>query len=84
MTKTVWCLILLMSFLSCKKNTPPAASFSIDPPNGDTHTEFSFDAGGSHDEETPVDLLSFRWDWDGDGGWDTGFLAVQVVKHRFR
>lgn len=71
-----------MSFFMCRKNTPPVASFTINPPDGHTNTEFSFDAGGSHDEETPVDFLSFRWDFVNTGNW-TGYTTTKTATRQF-
>jgi uncharacterized protein (TIGR02145 family) len=74
---------MLLLFAACKKNTPPEALFTVSPASGTTETEFAFDAGGSADAETPGDMLSFRWDWDYDGRWDTDFSMVQTIKHIF-
>ena len=64
-------------------NTLPAALFSVDPPEGNTRTVFTFDASESSDLETEVDELQVRWDWDSDGVFDTPFDAEKVVQHQF-
>jgi PKD repeat protein len=64
-------------------NTPPVASFSVTPNPGDVYTLFSFDASASFDSETPLSGLEFRWDWDGDGAWDTDWLAEPYITHQF-
>jgi hypothetical protein len=60
---------------------PPTATFTI------TQTgwaEFEFDASASDDvEDDPADL-EVRWDWEGDGVWDTGVYSVtDVVTHTY-
>lgn len=42
-----------------------------------------FDASESIDKETPVDQLLFRWDFDGDGKFDTDTGKYQNVSHLF-
>ena len=62
-------------------NTAPVASFSVDPVTADAGVEFSFDASGSSDAEDPVEDLQVRWDWDGDGNWDTGYSTDKTATH---
>jgi uncharacterized protein (TIGR02145 family) len=54
-------------------NTPPTASFTVNPDEGTTETEFYFDASGCSDNEDSTDDLEVRWDWENDGNWDTGW-----------
>ncbi len=54
-------------------NIPPVADFTIDPPQGVVGTEFFFDPGNSHDTEDAVAWLLTRFDFDGDGTWDTSW-----------
>jgi uncharacterized protein (TIGR02145 family) len=51
----------------------PIASFTISPAGGTTETRFEFDASGCTDAETSPDDLEVRWDFDGDGNWDTDY-----------
>jgi hypothetical protein len=46
--------------------------------------EFEFDASGSDDvEDDPADL-EVRWDWEGDGVWDTAVYSVtDIVSHTY-
>ena len=60
-------------------NTAPKASFTISPENGTTETLFEFDASGSSDKQTAVDDLEVRWDFDGDGSWDTDFDVAKTM-----
>ena len=64
-------------------NSPPEAILEVDNPDGDVDTIFQFDATGSSDEETPVEELTARWDWDGDGEWDTGWSDLLEGSHQY-
>jgi uncharacterized protein (TIGR02145 family) len=64
-------------------NSPPVASFTIDPPSGSINTTFGFDASNSHDNEDPTELLQVRWDWEGDGSWDTQFTTEKAANHQY-
>ncbi len=61
----------------------PTAAFSVSPETGDTAVIFAFDAGGSHDLEDPVGSLQARWDWDGNGVWDTAWSYDLTSEHLF-
>ena len=64
--------------------TPPTATFSVDPISGTwTTTEFTFDASASSDGQTPSEALVVRWDWEGDHVWDTGWAITKTVTHTF-
>ncbi|MEA1878359.1 MAG: FISUMP domain-containing protein [Bacteroidota bacterium] len=64
--------------------SPPHAGFVAYPPSGNFLTEFIFDASVSFDDEDSLDQLVFRWDWDGNGTWDTHFKSEPIVTHVFR
>lgn len=90
--KTIYSGLLIITiiscilFSSCKKeepNTPPIASFSISPENGNTDTIFVFDASGSTDKENTLEDLKFRWDWETDGSWDTDYTNKSTATHQF-
>jgi hypothetical protein len=57
-------------------NTAPNASFSVNPiapwSVGDAVT---LDASATTDDRDPLEGLVFRWDFDGNGSWDTPFEA---------
>jgi hypothetical protein len=59
----------------------PTATFTITPTSW---SEFEFDASGSDDvEDDPADL-EVRWDWEGDGVWDTGVYSVtDIMTHTY-
>lgn len=64
-------------------NRPPVASFEATPSQGDVSTVFEFDASASWDYETQTDELLFRWDWNDDGVWDTGWSDNSTASHQF-
>ena len=55
-------------------NTPPTADFTIDPPQGVVGTTFFFDPIAVSDNEDSDAWLLARFDFDGDGAWDTTWL----------
>lgn len=71
----------------CKKDevipTPPVASFTIAPGNGQTTTIFQFDAVNSKTTNPGDTILFLRWDWDNDDVWDTGFSRAKKFTHRY-
>jgi uncharacterized protein (TIGR02145 family) len=64
-------------------NTSPAASFTISPNSGNTSTNFTFDASGCTDKEDPTSQLQVRWDFNGDGQWDTDWSTNKTVEHHY-
>ena len=65
-------------------NTPPTACFTFDPESGVVGTRFIFDASCSHDAEDTLPWLSFRFDWNDNGYYDTGWWnASQTMEHEF-
>ncbi len=64
-------------------NTAPTAIFQISPSSGNTDTVFNFDASGSSDKETAFENLNFRWDWEGDGTWDTDYSNLYQTTHKY-
>jgi len=79
----------MSGFLSCDKltdylpNTEPVAIFTVDPTIGNTRTDFSFDPSGSFDEESSSTNLKARWDWEGDGSWDTGYDFLTMMTWQY-
>ncbi|TSA32176.1 MAG: T9SS C-terminal target domain-containing protein [Porphyromonadaceae bacterium] len=64
-------------------HTGPTARFTISPQSGTTSTIFQFDASGSTDTETAASDLEVRWDWNGDGTWDTGYDKTKTNSHQY-
>ena len=71
----------------CVKDTfayaGPKATFSFNPTIGNTLTQFHFDASGSTDHQTDTANLQVRWDWNGDGTWDTRFDKIKSLSFQY-
>lgn len=61
---------------------PPVTSIA-GPSRGTTDTDVIFDASGTSDPDDPSRLLEVRWDFEGDGAWDTPFSTTRMVSHRY-
>ena len=61
----------------------PQPGFTITPASGNLRTEFVFDAGKTHDDEDSLNTLKLRWDWEGDGIYDTEFSDQTVATHYY-
>ena len=74
-------------FLSCSKKDeeeqPPFAKFAINPEQGFVSTEFTFDATESKVTNDKCTSLLYKWDFDGDGNWDTGCSKDKIEKHTY-
>ncbi len=64
-------------------NRPPMAGFTISPSIGRTSTVFLVDASASWDREDSPPGLSVRWDWEGDGTWDTDWSTAKTAQHQY-
>ena len=64
-------------------NLPPHAGLRVTPEYGTTGTVFRLDASSSWDAEDPSSALAVRWDWEGDGTWDTGWSVDKIATHQF-
>jgi parallel beta-helix repeat protein len=62
---------------------PPVAYLNAPELLGDTTTVFEFDASDSWDMEDDPSTLQIRWDWEGDGIWDTDWTTVKNASHQF-
>lgn len=62
---------------------PPVADFSVSPQNGLTTDTFVFDASSSYDYENSSDELVVRWDFDGDGQWDSDWKNSKIESYKF-
>jgi len=60
----------------------PYASLTVTPAVGTVGEYFVLNATGSSDPEDGQDL-QYRWDWDGDGVWDTAWSDASVVNHSY-
>jgi PKD repeat protein len=65
------------------ENTKPEAYFTVKPSIGTPGTEFRFDSSASKDDQYSNNLLEYRYDFDGDGNWDTKFSKIKSGNHYF-
>lgn len=60
--------------LTWQENTSPVACFIVNPTvSEDPQEQYVFNANCSSDFEDNINQLSFRWDFENDGNWDTVF-----------
>ncbi|MDD4645235.1 MAG: PKD domain-containing protein, partial [Bacteroidales bacterium] len=64
-------------------HSAPKPALTVTPVTGNILTPFVFDASGTKDDEDSLDQLSFRWDFESDGVWDTGFEDSSRITHRY-
>jgi len=64
-------------------NTKPRACFRVLPEQGDSRTDFTFDASCSTDTTHSTSNLQVRWDWNHDDTYDTTWSATKTITHRF-
>lgn len=68
---------------SAPSNAAPTASFSISETSGTTSTVFSFNAESSSDPEDSTSVLEVRWDFDGDGNYDTSWNTDKIATKQY-
>lgn len=64
-------------------NFPPVAYLDATVVVGDTTTLFEFNASDSWDLENDPSSLQYRWDWEGDGVWDTSWTTEPNATRQF-
>lgn len=64
-------------------NRAPTASFNVSPESGFLQDIFTFNASSSSDPEDDNASLQCRWDFDGDGNWDTEFSVEKTAQHQY-
>lgn len=64
--------------------SPPQAILIVTPDSAHVLTEFTFDGSLTHDDEDSLETLLFRWDYNGDGNWDTEFQENSITKHMYQ
>ena len=62
-------------------NHPPVAQLLAEPTEGDAPLLVAFDASGSSDIDGPI--VSYEWDWEGDGVYDHDSGSVAEVEHTY-
>ena len=65
------------------ENLPPTAGFEVACAYGNILTQFYLDAWSSSDDRLPPSELEIRWDFNGDGIWDTPFSKEKTLYHQF-
>lgn len=65
------------------KNTAPTAFFEVTPSSGSPEQEFKFKAVLSEDDQFRSNQLQFRWDFDGNGVYDTNWLRTNSISHKY-
>jgi uncharacterized protein (TIGR02145 family) len=74
---------IAMKIMAHHRNHAPIAAFYASTVGGNVNTLFRFDCWLTRDfESSPSDML-YRWDFDGDGSWDTDFLDSLVTVHQY-
>ncbi len=64
-------------------NTAPSPYFVYSPSTGTEKTIFTFDTSRSRDDQYLSGYLQYRFDWNGDGKWDTTYQEKTTWNHRF-
>src|SRR5438552_3843738 len=60
----------------------PIARFTFSPSYPKVNGSIIFDASSSSDSD-PTATLQARWDWEGDGVWDTSLSSTLTAQHAF-
>jgi len=77
-------MISLICFSSCNKHDiAPVAMIDVFPSIGDTTLFIEFSAVESTDDRCYTAALKFRWDFNGDGKWDTDYSNENAIAHRY-
>lgn len=63
--------------------SPPFASFTATPMNGNIRTLITFDASATRDDEDSLNTLKFRWDFQNDGVYDSEYISDPVITHTY-
>ncbi|MFA6127890.1 MAG: FISUMP domain-containing protein [Bacteroidales bacterium] len=66
-----------------KENKPPRPAIQISTPYGNIATNFFLSSWYSLDDVTPPSEMLVRWDFEGDGNWDTGWSYDKILFHQF-
>lgn len=80
-------VIISLIFTGCEileENYAPTASFTVSPDSGNTETIFVFDASSCADPEDDISNLQIRWDFNGDGVWETEWITDKIYNIQFQ
>lgn len=64
-------------------NTRPTGFFTVEPEQGSPAQKFRFDATESFDDQYKQNRLQYRWDFDGDGVYDTDWVSREIIEHTY-
>ncbi len=64
-------------------NRPPKAALSVSPKSGFLQDNFKMDATACSDAEDKSADLFVRFDFEGDGTWDTEYSKVKIANHQY-
>lgn len=65
------------------ENLPPRPSIKTPTKYGNVTTQFYMNLTDSRDDYTATSKLLYRWDFDGDGAWDTEQNSDQEIYHQY-
>lgn len=85
-TALIMLVLFVVGVVSCEKtqeDKQPVAAFSVDPSTGPFTTVFNFDATDTYNDGQTSDNLKIRWDWDGDGIYDTEYSSSKLRNHQY-
>jgi PKD repeat protein len=83
---TVIMAVLVVGLLSCEKKAQdkePTANFSVSPETGPFTTVFTFDASETYNEGVSTESIKIRWDFDGDGIFETEYSKSKVKNYKY-
>ena len=63
--------------------SPPFPAFTCQPDSSNVLELFHFDATLTRDDEDSLETLQFRWDFDGDGIFDTPWSGNPLITHKY-
>jgi len=75
--------VILFSCEEQEENEPPVADFIISPATGPFTQSFNFNASSSYDPNEPSSNLQVRWDFDGDGSYDTDYSNTKTAEYTY-
>ncbi len=70
-------------FFVADENLPPKAKIEVGSNYGNILTQFYLSSWSSSDDYQAPSELEVRWDFNGDGAWDTPFTREMVTYHQF-
>ncbi|MBT4400125.1 MAG: hypothetical protein HOD37_11635 [Bacteroidetes bacterium] len=76
--------VICLVFTACiKEGQAPVPDFTFFPESGSRFNIFYFDASLSFDPDNSVYSLKYRWDFNGDGIFDTDFSNIPTASYKF-